>query len=206
VATFLADRHPELVRSLTLVSPAVRDLRPVHDRGADARLALIMLPGIAAEAERRLAGISPENRARGLAYLCFGEPEKLQADDLAAAEAEFRWRSGLPWAHSSMVSSLRALIRAQLRPYPWSFSSAAHHVRIPTLIVWGTRDRLVDVRLARRTAENFLDARLLVLAGAGHVAQMERPAETARAMMAMWAATPGAPRPTAGRTVARWRP
>ena len=58
---------------------------------------------------------------------------------------------------------------------------------MPTLVIWGTRDRLVDVRLARQTAGAFPDSRLLVLAGVGHVAQMEAPSPTARAIAALWA-------------------
>ena len=217
VATFLAARHPELVRTLTLVSPAVPDLRPTHDRGADPRFALVMLPGIPAKVEHRLAGVSPRDRAIGLAQLCFGEPEKLSEGDLALAEEEFRARAELPWTTSAMLASLRALIRAQLRPGPWSFSAAAHRVRVPTLVIWGTRDKLVDVRLSRRTAAAFADHRLLVIAGSGHVSQMERPAECARAMLALWD-TPapadrevssgteppsGAPQPHSPRAVAR---
>jgi pimeloyl-ACP methyl ester carboxylesterase len=116
-----------------------------------------------------------------------------------------------------MLASLRALIRAQLRPGPWSFSAAAHRVRVPTLVIWGTRDKLVDVRLSRRTAAAFADHRLLVIAGSGHVSQMERPEECARAMLALWD-TPasadrevssgteppsGAPQPHSPRAVAR---
>ena len=205
VATFLAARHPDLVRTLTLVSPAVPDLRPTHDRGADPRLALVMLPGVPGKVEHRLAGISPRDRARGLAYLCFGEPDKLSDRDLDLAEAEFQARAVLPWTNGALLASLRALIRAQLRPAPWSFGASARRVRVPTLIVWGTRDRLVDVRLARRTAAAFPHARLLVLAGSGHVSQMERPIETARAMVALWASSSGAPRAPSGRPMARWR-
>jgi len=212
VATFLAARRPELVRTLTLISPAVPDLRLVGERGADPKLGLVMLPGMARYAERQLESISPAVRARGIAAACFGEPEVLTAPDLAAAEQEFARRAALPWTHPSTVQSLRSLIRAQLRPGRWSFAAAARAVRIPVLVVWGTRDRLVDVRLAPRTVRAFPDARLLVLPRTGHVAQMERPAETARAMMALWdsaartdggaGSVSGAPRPVTASAVA----
>jgi pimeloyl-ACP methyl ester carboxylesterase len=214
VATYLAARHPDLVRSLTLISPAVPDLRLVGERGADARLALLMLPGTTAAAERRLAALTPLERARGMAAVCFGEPEALSDADLAAAEQEIAWRSDLPWVHRATIDSLRSLIRAQLMPGRWSFAAAARQVRVPVLVVWGTRDRLVDVRLARRTADAFADSRLLVLPRTGHVAQMERPVETARAVAALWSAADrrlgsdpvpvpaGAPQPVAARPVA----
>lgn len=67
-----------------------------------------------------------------------------------------------------------------------SFPAAAGRVLAPTLVVWGTRDRLVDVRLAPRTVAAFAQADLLVLPGCGHVAQMEDPKTTARGVLALW--------------------
>jgi len=44
VAVRLAARRPDLVRTLTLISPALPVLRP--RRGTDPRLLLLMLPGV----------------------------------------------------------------------------------------------------------------------------------------------------------------
>ena len=52
-------------------------------------------------------------------------------------------------------------------------------ITAPTLVVWGTEDRLVSVRKAPRTARLLPHGRLLVLPRTGHVAQMERPATVA---------------------------
>lgn len=211
VATVLAARYPHLVRSLTLVSPAVPDLRIVGERGADVRLALVMLPGIRGRVVRMLEAVTPAERATGLAAVCFGEPELLTVDDLAAAQAEFQLRAALPWTREATFRSLRSLIRAQLRPGRWSYAAACRNIRVPVLVAWGTRDRLVDARLARRATAAFVDGRLLMLPRTGHVAQMERPDQVARAMLAMWAGMPamrhgesdsalpevGAPEPTA---------
>jgi pimeloyl-ACP methyl ester carboxylesterase len=67
-----------------------------------------------------------------------------------------------------------------------AFAAAAGRIRVPTLVVWGTRDRLVDVRLSRRAAAAYPHSRLLVIAGCGHVPQLEEPETTARAMLARW--------------------
>jgi len=69
------------------------------------------------------------------------------------------------------------------------------------LVIWGTRDRLVDVRLAPRTAAAFADSSLLIMAGVGHTAQMEDPVTTARAVSRLWG-SPGAPHPGLTDTVA----
>jgi len=188
IATLLAARHPDLVRTLTLISPAVPDLRLTGDRGADPRLGLLLVPGTAGLAYRRLATISPLSRARGMGELCFGNPGLLTAADYEVAASDLAWRTRLPWVFSATVGSLRALMSGYLRGGASSFPAAAARVTAPTLVVWGTRDRLVDVRLARRTADAFRRAKLLVLPGLGHVAQMEDPHTTARAVLALWQA------------------
>ena len=189
IATLLAAAHPGLIRSLTLISPAVPDLRLIGDRGADPRLGLLLVPGTAGLAYRRLATISPLSRARGMGELCFGDPDMLTDADYEVAAADLAWRSGLPWVFSATIGSLRALMAGYLRRGPSSFPAAAARVTVPTLVVWGTRDRLVDVRRARRTAEAFPEAELLVLSGCGHVAQMEDPQTTARGVLALWERT-----------------
>ena len=194
VATALAARHRDLVSSLTLISPAVPDLRLGRDRGADARLAVVMVPGITSAAERRLAAVDAMARARGMAVVCFGDPAGVTEEALEVAAADLAWRSGLPWALRSTIFSLRALIRSYLRPGRWSFAAAARAVRVPTLVMWGTRDKLVDVRLAQPTSALFPDGRLLVIAGSGHVAQMEHPGPTAAAVAALWEDADAAPR------------
>lgn len=186
VALALASRHPGRVSTLSLISPAVPDLRITSDRGADPRLAVLLAPGTLAMATRRLSSIGPLARARGMAALCYGDPSVLTDQDIETAAADLGWRFTLPWGHSATVLALRSLMRSYLRAGRWSFRSAAARVTAPTLIVWGTKDRLVDAALAIPTAAAFADHRLLVLPGLGHVAQMEDPVTTGRAVLALW--------------------
>ena len=186
VATLVAARRPDLVRTLAVISPAVPDLRLTRDRGADPRLGLLLVPGTAGLAHRRLASIPPMARARGLGDVCFGHPELITDEDYAAAAAEHTWRADLPWTHASTIGTLRGLMAGYLRPGSSSFAAVAGRVQAPTLVVWGTRDRLVDVRLSRRAAAAYPNAELLVLAECGHVAQMEDPWSTARGILGLW--------------------
>lgn len=201
VATLLAANRPELVRTLTVISPAVPDLRLISDRGADPRLGLLLVPGTAGIAYQRLASIPPMARARGMGELCFGHPELISDEDYRVSAAEHTWRAALPWAYSSTVGTLRGLMSGYLRAGRSSFAAAAARVSAPTLVVWGTRDRLVDVRLSRRAAAAYPQAELLVLAECGHVAQMEDPKSTARGIAQLWdrAGTPERPSPRTGR-------
>ena len=186
VTTLVAAGWPHLVRTLTVLAPAVPDLRLTTDRGADPRLGLLLVPGTAGLAYQRLGSIAPMARARGMGELCFGRPEVVTDRDYALAAREHDWRARLPWVYESMIGTLRGLMNWYLRAGRRSFAAAAGRIRVPTLVVWGTRDRLVDVRLSRRAAAAYPDSRLLVLAGCGHVPQMEEPETTARAMIARW--------------------
>lgn len=186
VVTQVAAGWPHLVRTLTVLAPAVPDLRPTADRGADPRLGVLLVPGTAALAYQRLASIPPMARARGMGELCFGRPESITDRDYALSAREHAWRARLPWVFEATIGTLRGLMNGYLQPGSRSFAAQAGRVKVPTLVVWGTRDRLVDVRLARRAAAAYPDAQLLVLAGCGHVPQMEQPEATARAMLAVW--------------------
>ncbi len=189
VSTMLAARHPELFRSLTLISPAVPDYRLTKDRGADSRLAALLAPGLGRLMEPRMRAIPAEQRVRGMVALCFGDPTAVTDRDHEVAAGEYAWRGDLSWSQWAVLEQLRELMRAYLAPPPRSYWTAAASVQVPTLVVWGTRDRLVDVRLAQRTADAFARSRLLVLPGVGHVAQMEAPGQVARAVSTLWAET-----------------
>jgi pimeloyl-ACP methyl ester carboxylesterase len=52
-------------------------------------------------------------------------------------------------------------------------------------VLWGDRDRLVDPRLAPRLAAAVPGARLRLLEGVGHVAMLEAPEATARAVLGL---------------------
>jgi pimeloyl-ACP methyl ester carboxylesterase len=78
---------------------------------------------------------------------------------------------------------MRGLLTSYLRVNgAWRLAA---RLRPPTLVIWGERDRLVDARLAPRLAETIPDARLLVLDGVGHVAMLEQPEQTARAVLGL---------------------
>jgi pimeloyl-ACP methyl ester carboxylesterase len=183
VCLFVAASRPDLVATLTLVSPAM----PVYRvPGAFSRtLLLLLLPGIPALAERRLSGVTPEQQVRGMVQVCFGDPRRVPRARLDQALEEMRERAGQPWATRALTRSMRGLITSYLRVGPGNAWRLARSLRPPTLVVWGDRDRLVDPALAPRLAAAVPDARLQVLEGVGHVAMLEAPEPTARAVLAL---------------------
>ena len=183
VSTRVAARRPDLVRTLTLVSPALPSLRP--RRGIDPRMPLMAVPGIAKLLSKKLAEVSAEQRAATVINLCYADPSAIPPERRAEAIAEVSRRSGLPYAEQALVGSLRGLIGAYLERGERNLWRQAATVRVPTLLVWGTEDRLVDVSLAPRALAAFPQSRLLVLPNVGHVAQMEQPETVARAFLGL---------------------
>ncbi|MCZ2816470.1 alpha/beta fold hydrolase [Modestobacter sp. VKM Ac-2984] len=183
VSVWVAARRPDLVATLTLISAAM----PVYRVPAafDRAIALVLLPGVPALAERRLAGASPEQRVRGLLQMCFGDPSRVPPERVAEAVEETRRRDEQPWAGQALTRSLRGLMSSYLRVGRANAWRMARSVRAPSLVVWGDRDKLVDPQLAPRLAEVLPDARLQVQAGIGHLAMLEAPEPTARAVLGL---------------------
>jgi pimeloyl-ACP methyl ester carboxylesterase len=183
VSLVVAARRPDLVASLTLISPAM----PVYrvPRAFSRALVLLLLPGVPSLADRRLTGVTPEQQVRGMVRMCFGDPSRVPRERLDQALAEMRERSGQPWAVRALTRSMRGLISSYLRVGPANAWRTARSLRAPTLVVWGDRDRLVDPALAPRLAAAVPDGRLLLLEGVGHVAMLEAAEPTARAVLAL---------------------
>jgi pimeloyl-ACP methyl ester carboxylesterase len=179
----VAATRPDLVRTLTLVSPAVPQLRTSRERAR--MVPMMFLPNVERIATRRIADISPEQIALGVLSLCYADPSRIPSARIAEAVAEAERRMGLPHAAEAYVRSFRGLVTSYLRLGGHSLWRLAARVQAPTLVVWGRQDRLVPVRHASRTARVIPDARLLLLDGVGHTAQMEAPEPVARAVLGM---------------------
>ncbi|MCT2587325.1 alpha/beta fold hydrolase [Actinophytocola gossypii] len=186
IAVLLAARHPDLVRTLTLISPAMPDLRPFTSRMSDPRLPLAFLPLVGPAVRRRLAQEDVETRVMRLLRLCFAEPDRVPESRRQEAAREFEEREKLVWANPALARSTFGLFRTWLVPRSRSLWTLAPRIEAPALVVWGTADKLVTVRKAPRTARLLPRGRLLVLPRTGHVAQMERPGTVARAVLGMW--------------------
>ena len=173
VSVRVAARRPDLVRTLTLVSPALPDLKV---RRSVAHFPLLALPFIGERLVRQWALRYPvENRVAGVFETCFSDPSRLHPDRFAAEVEALRRRDGLGYEAASLVGAARTLVGETLRPAPLSLWRAAARVTAPCLVLFGQDDRLVHPRLAVRAARDFRDARVRVLPATGHLAQMERP-------------------------------
>lgn len=178
VCTRVAATRPDLVRTLTLISPALPELRV--QRSA-VPTALLALPGVAALFARTTRGWSAEQRTRGVLALCYGDPARVTDEGLRNAVEEMERRMRLPYFWEAMTRSARGIVDAYTLGGQHSLWRQAERVLAPTLLVYGRRDRLVSYRMARKATAAFRDSRLLTLPEAGHVAMMEYPETVAQA-------------------------
>ena len=167
VALMLASLHPERVRSLVLHAPAnpfsdVADPLIRFYRTALGRWFAGRLPTVPA---------SVQSLALGRMY---GDASRIRSGSLERYIASLR----IPGTVSYL---LRILDR-------WEMDMAALQAalpgvrRVPTLLLWGDRDRAVSLRSGERLLEYFDRASLLVIPGAGHLPHEEVPVAFAGAI------------------------
>lgn len=178
VSTRIAAVRPDLVRTLTLVSPALPEL--CVQRGA-VPTALLALPGVVTLFSRLTKEWTAEQRTRGVLALCYGDPARVTEEALRNAVEEMERRMQLPYFWDAMACSARGIVDAYTLGGQHGLWRQAERVLAPTLLVYGGRDQLVSYRMARKAAAAFRDSRLLTLPDAGHVAMMEYPEVVAHA-------------------------
>jgi pimeloyl-ACP methyl ester carboxylesterase len=187
VSVRVAARRPDLVETLTLISPAMPDLKV---RRTVAHFPVLALPFVGERLVRTWVGRFPvENRVAGVFATCFSDPSRLHPDRFALEVEALRRRDALSYDAASLVGAARTLVLETLRPSPFSLWRAAGRVTAPSLVLFGSDDRLVHPRLADRAARVFGNARVRVLPETGHLAQMEWPGRVAALFREMVAET-----------------
>ncbi|MDF3298019.1 alpha/beta fold hydrolase [Streptomyces tropicalis] len=172
VSTRVAALRPDLVRTLTLVSPALPELRVQRTA---VPTALLGVPGVAALFTRLTSQWTAEQRVHGVMALCYGDPGQVSPEGFRDAVEEMERRLRLPYVWDAMTRSARGIVNAYTLGGQHGLWRQAERVLAPTLLIYGGRDRLVGFRMAQKAARSFRDSRLLTLPDAGHVAMMEYP-------------------------------
>jgi pimeloyl-ACP methyl ester carboxylesterase len=183
----VAGLRPDLVRTLTLVSPAMPFLDP--RRSLQSRVVpLLALPRADRLAARVMSRLSPEEMSRQVIEACFADASRVPEQRRLEAIEEIKIRYEATHYADAYVRSLRGLVASFLRAYLPGANSlwrVAATITAPTLVIGGRQDRLVDIRVAPTVARAIPDSRLLILDQVGHVAQMEVPRMVARAAVAL---------------------
>ena len=189
VCVRLAARRPDLVRTLTLIAPALPDLRP---RLLPMRLMVLCAPGLGPWLLTRVGRITAEDRAAISIRDVYADPGLVHPKRRAEEIAEVVRRDGLGYAGDVLLAAARGLVNEYVRRGPRSLWRDAARVTAPTLVIYGSHDRLVRPAMAAHAARSFRGARVVVLSRTGHVAMMERPGLVAKEMRELFA---GARRP-----------
>jgi pimeloyl-ACP methyl ester carboxylesterase len=174
----LAARRPDLVASLTLISPALPHPRASTSALWFTALATPRLGKVVLERTRRMPF---DRRFQASLAMVFGDPRSLPEAVRAAYEEELRRRDGQPWVMQATLDGARSILLSSLTPPRRSLWADAAKVECPVLLVYGGKDRLVDARIRTKAQRAFPNARLLYLPNSGHVAQMEHPEQVERA-------------------------
>ncbi|MGW3509824.1 alpha/beta fold hydrolase [Streptomyces sp. NPDC000994] len=178
VSTRVAALRPDLVRTLTLVSPALPELRVQRTA---VPTGLLAVPGVTALFTRLTREWTAEQRVRGVMALCYGDPGRVTPEGFRNAVGEMERRLQLPYFWDAMSRSARGIVDAYTLGGQHGLWRQAERVLAPTLLIYGGRDQLVGFRMAQRAARAFRGSRLLTLPDAGHVAMMEYPETVATA-------------------------
>ncbi|MFG1704057.1 alpha/beta fold hydrolase [Nonomuraea sp. M3C6] len=172
IAVRVAATRPDLVRSLTLISPALPDLRP---RFGPVRVAAAALPMLGEWVASRLRLLPAEQRINASFAMVWANSNAVHPVRMRDAIEELRRRDRLPHAGEAMIGSARGIVAEYFRLGEGNLWRQAAKVQAPTLIVHGRHDRLVRPAMAAKAGRTFRQVRLVLLPTAGHVAMMEMP-------------------------------
>lgn len=172
VSLRVAAQRPELVRTLTLISPAVPMYRV---KFTNVHMPLMLLPGMPGVMFRLPQANGPDARAELFIGLCWADRSTLHPVRRQEWIDEVRRREMFEHTDRAYVDSLRGLATGFLPRSPNDIWKTISQVTTPSLVVFGRHDRLIDVRVAPKAERTFPDARIVVYDDLGHVSQMEDP-------------------------------
>ncbi|MGY1769993.1 alpha/beta fold hydrolase [Blastococcus sp. SYSU D00813] len=164
IATLVAARHPERVRTLVLADST-------RGSGTSPEKAAAMRARAADLAEQGPRAFAAARAPRLVAPGC--DPEVAGA--VRAEMAAVRLPGYAAAAEFMAATDTEALLPA---------------IAVPTLVLVGEHDVVTGVAESRLLAERIPGARFVVVPGAGHAALTEKPAEVAAAVLEFWESAP----------------
>lgn len=171
VAAWLALEHPGWVRSLTLIGAAG-----------------VRMPVASAMQRHIEAGHNPfviNSREEYHAFVRFVVERMPPGSGLVR---------GLMAERFMARREMNEKILDELVSSDLDLSERLGEIAVPTLLLWGDRDRLIDLSAARTYHRAIPGSRLVVMHGIGHCPQVEAPRATARRILETVAAAEGARR------------
>ena len=175
ISILQAAAHPEAVRALVLVNPAL----PLAD-GASVnvftlqRLFVPLIPGVGEAAMGRYyARVSPEEQLEQTMAAVTADPTLVPAHHREPNLEMIRLRKEMEWAVPSFLEASRSIagVLARRRRFKETLASIA----CPVLLIHGEEDTIVSPGSARWAHAQRPDWQIEILPGVGHVPQVEVP-------------------------------
>ena len=170
-----AAANPDAVDRLVMVDAAIPGTHVSRPEPRMlATMAALSIPGLAQRVlDRRVRALGAEKLVQQALALVCADPSRVPPEVVEAHVRLTRERGHLgPQNGRAFVQASRSIGLRMASPRFWSRVAA---VRAPTLVVHGSRDRLIPVDAARELARRRPDWELKVLEGVGHVPMMEAP-------------------------------
>jgi pimeloyl-ACP methyl ester carboxylesterase len=163
VAWRVASLAPQRVRALVLVDAAGYELR---SQAVPVAFRLANVPGI----NRTFEWLLPRGLVEASVREVYGDPSRV-TPALVDRYFEITLREG---NRRALVQRFQAQAN-DLQSVPANVARL-RALQVPTLLIWGARDRLIPPLLGERFKSDIAGSRLVVLDGLGHVPQEEDPA------------------------------
>ena len=175
IAILEAAASPAVVAALVLVNPAL----PLADSGAVnaftiQRLFVPLIPGVG-EAAMSLysARTPPEKQLEHTLAAVAADPDRLPTHGRELNLEMIRLRKQMDWAVPSFLQASRSIAGLLVRRR--AFRKTLADIECPVLLIHGEEDTIVSPASARWAHEQRPDWVVAMLAGVGHVPQLEAP-------------------------------
>jgi non-heme chloroperoxidase len=181
IAAYLATREPQLLRSLTLVEPAIASLllRDPASRGQAFRL-LLRHPRLALSASKFLR----TSNAPALEALRRNDTPSAVRFNLDGVQARKGAFEQLPEPVQKMTLDNGRTVKETDTPYPNVSHETLAALRVPTLTIHGVTSALWLRGIAEMTAHAIPGCQIVEIPSSGHYPHFENPAAFNAALMA----------------------
>jgi pimeloyl-ACP methyl ester carboxylesterase len=159
---------PERVRALVLVDAGGY---PFEARSMPIGFRLAQIPALAPIMNRTL----PRSLVASSVKDVYGDPSRV-TDELVDRYYELTLREG---NRASLVARFQAPLADD------TASERLSTIGVPTLVLWGSEDRLIPPELARRFERDIAGSNVVIFEGLGHVPQEEDPEATVAPVIAL---------------------
>ncbi len=174
ISLFHTAYHPDLVRGLVLVDPAlpmVLGTRP--DPTMLGTFFMYSVPGLGERFLAKAKTVPARRQVERVLELCCADPSTIPEELKQASEHLIGERAKVQGLDTAFLAAARSTVFTTSKR--GAYYAAMDKIRVPVFLMSGDRDRLVNVAAARYVARRRPHWRYDEYEGIGHVPQMEIP-------------------------------